>query len=97
MGKKSVKAKDAPKGKPGKDNGAKAAAAGSNAAPPGKSLSNKEYLRKLKKLHAELVKLQEWVEHEGLKVCIVFEAATALAKAGRSKPLPSASVRGCFG
>src|SRR6185312_9960267 len=32
------------------------------------SLKRKEYEHKLRKLHIELVKLQEWVKHEGKKV-----------------------------
>ena len=32
-------------------------------------------------LHAELVKLQLWTVHKGLKVCVVFEGETAPAKA----------------
>jgi hypothetical protein len=32
----------------------------------------------LRKLHVELVKLQRWVVHKGLKVCIVFEGSTGL-------------------
>ena len=36
-------------------------------------LKTKDYERELTKLHVELVKLQEWVKHKGLKVCIVFE------------------------
>ncbi|HHG8771522.1 TPA: hypothetical protein ACPYU1_000835 [Raoultella planticola] len=39
-------------------------------APP---LGNKAYARELRKLHVELVKLQQWVVSKGLKVCIVFE------------------------
>ncbi len=87
MGKKSVKAKDAPKGKPGKDNAAKAAAAGAKAAPPGKTLSNKDYQRELKKLHVELVKLQQWIVHKGLKVCIVFEGRDGAGKGGTIKAI----------
>ena len=34
-------------------------------------LSGKEYARALKKLHVELVRLQEWVKHAGVKVCAV--------------------------
>ncbi len=49
---------------------------------PGKELSNKEYDRQLKKLHVELVKLQQWVVHKGLKVCIVFEGRDGADKGG---------------
>ncbi|HSO83004.1 hypothetical protein [Thiocapsa sp.] len=31
-------------------------------------LKNKKYLKELATLHVELVKLQEWVRHHGLKV-----------------------------
>ena len=43
----------------------------------GQPLSRKEYERELKKLHVELVKLQEWVKLKGLKVCILFEGRDA--------------------
>jgi polyphosphate kinase len=36
-------------------------------------LKRKEYEQKLRELHVELVKLQEWVKREGNKVCVVFE------------------------
>ena len=42
------------------------------AGPPGK-LTDKDYEKELARLHVELVKLQEWVKHEGKKICIVFE------------------------
>lgn len=38
-------------------------------------LSEKEYQQALRKLHVELVKLQRWVVHKGLKICIVFEGS----------------------
>jgi polyphosphate kinase 2 len=50
-------------------------------------LSNKDYLRELKKLHVELVKLQEWVKHKGLKVCIVFEGRDGAGKGGTIKAI----------
>jgi polyphosphate kinase 2 (PPK2 family) len=33
-------------------------------------LKRKEYERELARLHVEFVKLQQWVVHKGLKVCI---------------------------
>jgi polyphosphate kinase 2 (PPK2 family) len=45
-------------------------------------LSNKDYARALKNLHIELVKLQQWVVHKGLKVCIVFEGRDGAGKGG---------------
>ena len=87
MGKKSVKAKDVPKGKPGKGNAAKSAANDPKAAAPDKVLSNKYYQRELKKLHVELVKLQQWVVAKGLKVCIVFEGRDGAGKGGTIKAI----------
>ena len=48
----------------------------------GGKLSNKDYGRALKKLHIELVKMQEWVKEKGLKVCIVFEGRDGAGKGG---------------
>src|SRR5262245_61600919 len=50
-------------------------------------LSKKEYARELKKLHMELVKLQEWVKHKGLKICIVFEGRDGAGKGGTIKAI----------
>src|SRR3954469_7442148 len=50
-------------------------------------LSGKEYDRELDKLHVELVKLQQWVVHKGLKVCIVFEGRDGAGKGGTIKAL----------
>jgi polyphosphate kinase len=53
----------------------------------GKELKGKDYARELKKLHVELVKLQEWVKHKGLKVCIVFEGRDGAGKGGTIKAI----------
>jgi polyphosphate kinase 2 len=50
-------------------------------------LKGKEYQRALKKLHVELVKLQEWVKHKGLKVCILFEGRDGAGKGGAIKAI----------
>jgi polyphosphate kinase 2 len=50
-------------------------------------LSNKEYAHEMKKLHVELVKLQEWVVKQGLKVCIVFEGRDGAGKGGTIKAI----------
>ena len=50
-------------------------------------LKTKDYERELMKLHVELVKLQEWVKHEGLKVCIVFEGRDGAGKGGTIKAI----------
>ena len=43
---------------------------------------NKFYERELRRLHIELVKLQEWVKHEGRKVVLIFEGRDAAGKGG---------------
>ncbi|KAA6186685.1 polyphosphate kinase 2 [Thiohalocapsa marina] len=50
-------------------------------------LSRKDYERELAKLHVELVKLQEWVRHKGLKVCVVFEGRDGAGKGGVIKAI----------
>jgi polyphosphate kinase len=50
-------------------------------------LTRKDYERELKRLHIELVKLQEWVRHEGRKVCIVFEGRDGAGKGGAIKAI----------
>src|SRR5688572_30231560 len=50
-------------------------------------LKGKDYANELKKLHGELVKLQEWVKHKGLKVCIVFEGRDGAGKGGTIKAI----------
>lgn len=60
-----------------------------NAAPkaPVAELGRKDYEKRLKQLHVELVKMQEWVKQEGLKVCIVFEGRDGAGKGGTIKAL----------
>jgi polyphosphate kinase 2 len=50
-------------------------------------LKGKEYDAELERLHAELVKLQEWVKHKGLKVAIVFEGRDGAGKGGAIKAI----------
>ena len=50
-------------------------------------MKNKDYEKDLRKLHVELVRLQEWVKHEGLKVCVVFEGANGAGKGGTIKAI----------
>jgi polyphosphate kinase 2 len=60
------------------------AAADALAAPPEHRPPLKEgaYLKELAKLDVELVKLEEWVRHEGLKVVVIFEGRDAAGKGG---------------
>ncbi len=40
------------------------------------------YAEQLSKLQTELVKLQEWIKHKGLKVVVIFEGRDAAGKGG---------------
>ncbi len=50
-----------------------------------KKLPKSIYEPELARLQRELVKLQEWVAHEGLKVCVLFEGRDAAGKGGTIK------------
>jgi polyphosphate kinase 2 len=50
-----------------------------------KKISRKFYSKELKKLQLELIKLQEWIKHEGLKVVVIFEGRDAAGKGGAIK------------
>jgi polyphosphate kinase len=45
-------------------------------------LTRATFEKELKKLHVELVKLQEWVKHTGAKIVILFEGRDAAGKGG---------------
>ncbi|MEA2546417.1 MAG: polyphosphate kinase [Chloroflexota bacterium] len=51
------------------------------------ALKTKAYLPELGRLQVELVKLQEWIRHEGLKVVVVFEGRDAAGKGGVIKTI----------
>jgi polyphosphate kinase 2 (PPK2 family) len=48
----------------------------------GGKLKRKEYEQELARLDVEFVKLQQWVVHNGLKVCIIFEGRDGAGKGG---------------
>src|SRR5436190_18175595 len=50
-------------------------------------LKTKKYEKELRKLQAELCKLQEWVKYKGLRVIIVFEGRDAAGKGGTIKAI----------
>ena len=50
-------------------------------------MKQREYRRKLRPLHGELVALQEWVKASGAKVCIVFEGRDTAGKGGTIKAI----------
>jgi polyphosphate kinase 2 len=89
MAKKSAEKKDVAKGKTTKGHGdaAKAVPGKHEVKASARSLSSKDYDRELKKLHVELVKLQQWVVHKGLKVCILFEGRDGAGKGGTIKAI----------
>jgi polyphosphate kinase 2 len=45
-------------------------------------MSNKAYTKEMRRLQAELCKLQAWVKHKGLRVVIVFEGRDGAGKGG---------------
>ena len=45
------------------------------------------YQKELGRLHGELVKLQQWVVHKGLRVCVVFEGRDGAGKGGTIKAI----------
>ena len=67
----------------GNGNGRSESAYDSGEKPP--KLKNKLYGRELKRLQIELVKLQEWIKHKGLKVVVLFEGRDAAGKGGTIK------------
>jgi len=62
-------------------------AAARDEAQPGEAMKRKAYEKELAKLHVDLVKLQEWVKHEGLKICVVFEGRDGAGKGGTIKAI----------
>jgi len=54
---------------------------------PVRTISNKQYLAELAKLHVELVKLQEWIKSETQKVVLIFEGRDAAGKGGAIKTI----------
>lgn len=59
-------------------------------------LSTKDYNAELGRLNVELVRLQEWIRHKGLKVVVLFEGRDAAGKGGTIKRITeSLSPRVC--
>ena len=48
-------------------------------------MKTKDYEREMRRLHGELVAMQEWVKATGAKVCIVFEGRDTAGKGGTIK------------
>ncbi len=70
-----------------KKNSAKKNAANNVGHAKTEKLTGKDYDKELERLHVELVKLQRWVVHKGLKVCIVFEGRDGAGKGGTIKAI----------
>ena len=58
--------------------------AGDEQRPP---MKRKEYEAELRKLHGELVAMQEWVKRTKAKVCVVFEGRDSAGKGGTIKAI----------
>lgn len=59
-------------------------------------ISNDFYEQELEKLQMELVKMQYWVKHKGVRLVIIFEGRDAAGKGGIIKRLTEAlNPRGC--
>ena len=67
------------KAKKAKDTGDQAPATGAD------KLGNKTYLKEIEPLQLELIKLQEWIKNQGLKVVVLFEGRDAAGKGGTIK------------
>jgi len=48
-------------------------------------IANAVYEKELERLQIELVKMQEWIKHEGLRVVVIFEGRDAAGKGGTIK------------
>ncbi len=77
------------KGKKSTNGAAAAETAGANtpvpADEPQPRLSTKAYEHEMRRLHGELVAMQEWVKATGARVCIVFEGRDTAGKGGTIK------------
>ncbi len=81
MSKHKVKSKNEHKAAP-EDPAVPADEAGSG---PSEKMARKPYEREMRRLHGELVAMQEWVKATGAKVCLVFEGRDTAGKGGTIK------------
>jgi len=51
------------------------------------AMKRKEYEAELRRLHGELVQMQEWVKRTGSKICVVFEGRDTAGKGGTIKAI----------
>lgn len=67
--------------------GKKKTASPEPASPNDAALSRKEYEAELKRLHGDLVALQEWTKATGAKICVIFEGRDTAGKGGVIKAM----------
>ena len=82
MSKKSKKAKKASKSSEVPLRSSDASEVDAGATP---TMNTNAYEKQMRRLHAELVAMQEWVKAAGAKVCIVFEGRDTAGKGGTIK------------
>jgi polyphosphate kinase len=84
---RKVGVRDVPKKKPPHPTDAPASAARCREVPadPSRPMKRKEYEAEMRRLHGELVAMQEWVKATGTKICIVFEGRDTAGKGGTIK------------
>ena len=73
---------DRPQAEPADESAPAFTRAGDAARAPRTRLTKKVYEAELARLQLELVKLQEWIRNEGLKVVVIFEGRDAAGKGG---------------
>jgi polyphosphate kinase 2 len=64
---------------------ASAARSGEATADQSRPMKRREYEAEMRRLHGELVAMQEWVKATGTKICIVFEGRDTAGKGGTIK------------
>ena len=62
--------------------------------PPDRVPRNYKYVDELVRLQFELLKMQEWVRLQGMKVCVLFEGRDAAGKGGVIKRMTQRLNRG---
>src|SRR5262245_25595981 len=67
--------------------GAHAAASPNGVSETPKPMSRRDFERAVRPLHVELVKLQLWAQHTGLRAVVVFEGRDAAGKGGAIKAI----------
>jgi len=81
-GKKSGTKSAEEKGNSGSNGETLAHASGNGEEKKRKKVKNKQYEKELFNMQLELVKMQEWIKHKGLKAVVIFEGRDAAGKGG---------------